>query len=390
MKKYLLFICVVILFGIKVEAKEKPEELYAQSAVLMDADTGRVLFEKNSESVKAMASTTKIMTCILALEHTPLNEVVTFSKNATIQPAVHLKASEGEQFYMEDMLYALMLESYNDVAVAVAETVAGSEVEFARMMNQKAKEIGCENTYFITANGLDAEDEVGFHSTTAKDLAKIMSYCVMDSPQKEKFLEITSRENYSFSNIARSKQYYCVNYNSYLSMNSEAISGKTGYTSKAGYCYVGAVESKGRTFVVALLACGWPNHKNYKWSDMKEMIAYAVEEYQLQQLPDEINQNIVLVRNGKSETGLYGKAEVEVVIENDEDEILLGDSEVLELEIELSEEIEAPVENGEVLGSAIYRIDGEVVAEYPVVSTKSVKRIDFYWIFSKMIELYLK
>ena len=389
MKKFLVIIGI-LLIGMEVEAKEKPEELYAQSAVLMDAVTGRVLFEKNGDSVKAMASTTKIMTCILALEHSELNDIVTFSKNATIQPAVHLQASEGERFYMEDMLCALMLESYNDVAVAIAETVAGSEIEFADMMNQKAQEIGCENTYFITANGLDAEDDKGFHSTTAKDLAKIMSYCVQNSPKKEVFLELTSRPNHAFYNIEGSKRYDCVNFNSYLTMNEEAISGKTGYTGKAGYCYVGAVESEGRTFVVSLLACGWPYHKNYKWQDMKEMIAYAVEEYELQEFPDKMGRETITVLNGEYEEGLYGLTRIPIEIENDNEKVLLGNTEELEVEIQLTEPVEAPVKQGETLGYAVYKINGDTVAEYPIVSMKSVKRIDFSWVFSKMIELYLK
>ena len=175
-----VFACILmfLLFNMNVEANEKPEELYAQSAVLMDADTGRVLFEKNGSEVKAMASTTKIMTCMLALEEMQGNEIVTFSKNASSQPKVHLGANAGEQFYLQDLLYSLMLESHNDVAVAIAETISGSVEAFANRMNEKAKEIGCEDTYFITPNGLDAQDENGMHSTSAVDLARIMSYCI--------------------------------------------------------------------------------------------------------------------------------------------------------------------------------------------------------------------
>ena len=169
---------ILLFLSIQVEAKEKPEELYAQSAVLMDADSGRVLFEKDGYSEKAMASTTKIMTCILALEEMQEGMSLTFSEYASSQPKVHLGANAGETFYIEDLLYSLMLESHNDVAVAIAEAISGSVEAFANKMNAKAKEIGCTDTYFITPNGLDAEDENGMHSTTAVDLARIMSYCI--------------------------------------------------------------------------------------------------------------------------------------------------------------------------------------------------------------------
>ena len=143
----------MLLFEITVHAKgEEPEQLYAQSAVLMDADSGRVLFEKNGQEQKAMASTTKIMTCILALEQGEIKEVVTVSENAVRQLRVHLGMQIKEKFYLEDLLYSLMLESHNDSAVAIAEHVGGSVKEFAKMMNEKAAEIGCQKTYFITPN----------------------------------------------------------------------------------------------------------------------------------------------------------------------------------------------------------------------------------------------
>ena len=126
-KRILVFILTcALLFGITSYAKEEePKQLYAQSAVLMDADSGRVLFEKNGYEQKAMASTTKIMTCILALEKGKPDQIVTVSENAARQPRVHLGMANGEQFYLRDLLYSLMLESHNDSAVAIAEQVGG-------------------------------------------------------------------------------------------------------------------------------------------------------------------------------------------------------------------------------------------------------------------------
>ena len=386
--KFFICIFVFFVFSMRVEAEDKPEELYAQSAVLMDADTGRVLFEKDGNAVKAMASTTKIMTCILALEEMDGEEIVLFSKYASAQPKVHLAASEGEHFYLKDLLYSLMLESHNDTAVAIAETVSGSVEAFAKKMNAKALEIGCTDTYFITPNGLDAQDEYGMHSTTAIDLARIMSYCINKSPSSEAFLEITGTMNYEFANLEGTRSYACSNKNTYLSMNSEAISGKTGYTSKAGYCYVGAVESDGRKFVVALLACGWPNHKNYKWQDMSEIIQYAVEEFELQELNTQIPLENVTVNHGVSEK-LFRKENLVVELQSVKKSVLLGKGEEIEYRVQQIKEVEAPVESGEQLGSVLYTLNGAVIAEYPILSRESIKRIDFFWIFSKIMELYL-
>ena len=199
---------------------DEPAELYARSAVLMDADSGRVLFGKDTDVVRPMASTTKIMTCILALEslREHPDQTIEVSDQAASQPKVHLGMQKGEVFYIKDLLYSLMLESHNDSAVAVAEGIAGSVEEFAKEMNAKAAEIGCKNTHFITPNGLDAEDEGGVHSTTAEDLAKIMRYCIMTSGEKETFLEVTRTKEYQFQDADRKRTFSCHNHNAFLDM----------------------------------------------------------------------------------------------------------------------------------------------------------------------------
>lgn len=146
--------------------------LSSDCALLMNADTGQIIYGKNENVAHANASTTKIMTCILALENCKLNEKVKFSPYAaSIEPS-KLYANAGEIFYLKDLLYSLMLPSHNDTAVAIAEHVSGSTAKFVKLMNKKAAEIGCTNTHFATPNGLDA----GYnHYTTASDLAKIAS-----------------------------------------------------------------------------------------------------------------------------------------------------------------------------------------------------------------------
>ena len=388
-KKWLMFLFVLVL-GIPVQAEE-PDELYAQSAVLMDAESGRVLFEKNGLDVKAMASTTKIMTCILALENADEKTEVTFSENAVRQPKVHLGASKGETFYLGDLLHSLMLESHNDSAVAIAEAVAGNVNKFANMMNRKAKDIGCENTYFITPNGLDAKDENGKHSTTAVDLARIMSYCIMKSPMRERFLEITATPQYSFTNIAGKKTYSCSNHNSFLNMMNEAISGKTGFTADAGYCYVGAVESDGRTFVVSLLACGWPNNKTYKWKDMKKLASYGIDNYDYRKIDELPLLGDILVEEGIPESGnLFDQAKVSVCVEKQEEPItvLVKESEEIEVQVQQEDSISAPVSSGEKIGQITYLLNGDVIARYPIVIENDVRKKDFAWTFSEILEMY--
>lgn len=173
------------------QTAETPEELsalYAASAVLMDGESGRILFEKNGGEIRPMASTTKIMTCILALEHLPEDTELSVSALAASQPEVRLGMREGETYVLKDLLHSLMLESHNDSAVAIAEAVSGTVEGFAELMNEKAEELGCSGTCFLTPNGLDAEKEEDgktlVHSTTAADLARIMRYCTMESPEK--------------------------------------------------------------------------------------------------------------------------------------------------------------------------------------------------------------
>ena len=186
---------LLLLFGSMPAAaarqESEPNQLFATAACLMDGDTGRVLFGKRETDPMAMASTTKIMTCILALENGGEQAVATASAQAAAAPKVHLGVYEGEQFLLGDLLYSLMLESHNDAAVMIAETIGGSIEGFAALMNEKAAVIGCTDTHFVTPNGLDASDAGGDHHTTAADLARIMRYCIKTSPKATEFLAVT-------------------------------------------------------------------------------------------------------------------------------------------------------------------------------------------------------
>lgn len=377
----------------KKETVQEALQLYAQAAVLMDADSGRVLYGKNADAVLPMASTTKIMTCILALEYGDPEQIAEASAYAAGMPKVKLYVKQGEKFRLKDLLYSLMLESHNDAAVVVAETVGGSVEKFAAMMNQKARDIGCYNTYFITPNGLDATvNETGkTHSTTAADLAKIMAYCVTDSPKKEEFLEITRTISYDFTDADGGRSFHCDNHNAFLGMMQEALSGKTGFTNNAGYCYVGALESEGRVFTVALLACGWPNNRSYKWSDMKKLAAYGMERYHYQDIYEEKAFADIPVQGGiAGESGTpWDRAYVGVTMGTEEESLpyLLCEEDKVEVKTRVETVLTAPVAEGAKVGDVSYYLNGELVRRYDLLAKEEVEKQSFLWILEYIVNL---
>ncbi|MGN0141097.1 MAG: D-alanyl-D-alanine carboxypeptidase family protein [Roseburia sp.] len=391
---FLLQSSVLVCASSAGEAADAPKEteLYAKSAVLMDGDSGRILYEKDGHTAMANASTTKIMTCIITLENCDLDSEVEVSSLAAGQPKVHLGMRAGQHFYLRDLLYGLMLESYNDCAVAIAEFVAGTTEGFAALMNDKAEEIGCEDTYFITPNGLDATDANGFHHTTAADLAKIMRYCIRTSEKAEDFLTITRTAQYSFCDIEGNSSYSCYNHNAFLQMMEGALSGKTGFTGNAGYCYIGALERDGRTYIVALLACGWPNNKSYKWADTKKLMNYGLEHFVKISLSDiEIDAGKLMpipVKNGQAET-IGGETSVvpRVVDDTGNLEVLLGKEEEITVTYQIAQSLQAPVEEGAYIGKITYLLGGETLKECRVEAANGVEKIDFFWCLERVTDL---
>ncbi|RHG52132.1 D-alanyl-D-alanine carboxypeptidase [Ruminococcus sp. AF24-32LB] len=366
-------------------AIEEPSELHALSAVLMDGDSGRVLYEKDGKTPLANASTTKVLTCIVALESSPGDDYVQVSRNAASQPEVRLGLQKGEQYYLEDLLYSLMLKSHNDTAVAIAEHCGGTVEGFARMLNRKAKQIGCKDTYFITPNGLDAQDENDKHHTTAEDLALIMRYAI----KNKTFLHISQTRDYTFSEITGKRTFSVHNANALLDMMDGVLAGKTGYTSQAGYCYVCAWEEEGKTFVVSLLGCGWPNHKTYKWSDTKKLLSYGAYNYDYETYWQEPHTSKILVTDGVENMQnigekVYLRGKCSVTSEDREKEILLKKGEAVTCKTEIPQKVSAPVLKGEKLGRIAYYLDGKLIDFYPVYAERSVEKISFKWYTEKV------
>ena len=361
------------------EAADSPGSLYALSAVLMDGESGRILYEKDGETPRPNASTTKVMTCILALENGAGDDYVMVSDKAAAQPDVQLGMREGEQYYLEDLLYSLMLMSHNDTAVAIAEHIGGSTEGFAGMMNEKAKEIGCTDTYFITPNGLDAEDEKGVHHTTARDLALIMRYAI----RSETFLKITQTREYSFTDLDEKREFSVHNTNALLTMTDGVLSGKTGFTSDAGYCYVGALRRDKRTFIVALLACGWPNNKSYKWSDMRTLMTYALDHYQYKTFEIELPVRQIFINNGikaRSDTIDYpGKNGTKIPLTANLTPVsfLLKEDETISVDYEIPDQLDAPVRKGMQVGRIRCTLNDKLIREYPVYTTQNAEKRTF-------------
>lgn len=373
----------------QADEEETPEELaqlYARSAVLMGADSGRVLFEKDGKTARPIASTTKIMTCILALEEGKPDLVCSVSEKAASQPEVRLGVREGETYLLEDLLYSLMLESHNDSAVVIAENTAGSVEAFAGLMNKKAEEIGCQDTYFITPNGLDASDEGGTHSATAEDLARILRYCIMESPKREAFLTVTRTDSYSFTDLSGQRSFSLQNHNAFLSMMEGALTGKTGFTTDAGYCYVGALENGGHTFIVALLACGWPNNKGYKWEDTKKLMQYGINHYQYETITLDPSLPSLPVSGGAPPSGSLGSDALALLSsEPFQKELLMAGEEAVTAQVKLPAELDAPVEEGQEVGEILYRIGEFEVGRQKVEAAISVPERDLLWCLDQII-----
>ncbi len=353
------------------EEPQKPK-LNSLSALLMDGENNRVLYEENGYQKMPMASTTKIMTCIIALEKGNMEDVVTVSSYAAKMPDVQLHIRPGEEYYLKDLMYSLMLESHNDVAVAIAEHVGGTVEGFATMMNDKARSLECNNTNFVTPNGLDAEG----HYTTAKDLAIISSYAI----QNKDFIDITNTASYQFHDLKNRRNFSVSNKNKFLYMMDGAIGVKTGFTGKAGYCFVGAIKRLDRTLISVVLGCGWPPSKGLKWTDTKRLMTYGIENYQKKQIFEVKELNPVFVDKGQtSHIGLAMKGDLN---------LLLRDDESVRIEYSIPKILSAPQNKGSKVGFAKYYINDILYTIIPIYTTDESIKIDYKFCFMRILKLW--
>lgn len=371
LKKMIFFMC--LMFSVNCYGADNTPDVNALSAVLIDADTGRVLWGKNENEPMAMASTTKIMTAIIALENSDIQDKVTISKNATLAPPVKMHLQQGEELTLEQLLYALLMQSSNDAAVAIAEKVGGSVENFCLMMNKKAMELGCTDTEFVTPNGLDK----GNHHSTAKDMALIGAYAI----KNEEFIRISNTQNVSFT--SNKKNYSIVNKNQLLNSYNGAIGIKTGFTGKAGHCFVGAAKRGNVTLVSVVLASGWGTAgKAKKWSDTREILNYGFDNYKKYSIIGD-NTDICVDKAKVSKTVLEYKNSIELLLNENERNSIKFENSVPDM-------IEAPINEGDKIGIGKIYVGNEKVAEVDIIATENIEKHSLGNSFNKIIKDWIK
>lgn len=265
---FILAITLLVLFFVQVPfpAAASPE-IVGEAAVLIDATNGQVLFEKNPHRKMFPASTTKILTAIIALEKGRMSDIVTIPEEACSIEGSAIGLQEGERISLEDLLYSLMLSSGNDAAVAIACHIGGSVKGFARMMNDKASDIGAMNSHFNNPNGLPDPG----HYTTAYDMALISRYAM----QNQKFREIVSTKIEIIERVVPGAQTYLQNHNKLLWQYDGATGIKTGYTVDAGQCLAASASRQGRELIAVVMNSKGANI----WTDTKKILDYGFEEF---------------------------------------------------------------------------------------------------------------
>ena len=326
----------------------------AKGAVLIDADSGRILFGQNENEPLPMASTTKVMTALLALEHARLDEKVTASKNASGVPGTSIYLSVGETLSMEHLLYGLMLRSGNDAAVAIAEHIAGSVPDFAELMNARAAELDAD-AHFVNPHGLDADG----HRISALGLARVMR-AALAYPE---FRAIVGTRRKIIPWVGNEYSRVLENKNRLLKTYEGIIGGKTGFTNRAGRCLVFAAEREGLTLVGAVLNCP-------TWFDTAtRMLDYGFENYRVERACAQGEAvGVVPVRNGLADA-------VSAVAERDLSAAVPIGGQV-ERTLALAEAVQAPVRAGTALGTAQIKSDGVVIAQCDLVAAADVERRD--------------
>lgn len=377
MKKCVIFLCAILLMQQNVYSDEiKLPDVEALGAIIIDANTSRVLWGRNEHTPLANASTTKIMTAIVALENGNLNDIVRVSSNAAATPEVKMYLKTGEEIKLEYLIYALMLQSSNDAAVAIAEHIAGDVKTFCNMMTQRAKELGAKNTVFETPNGLDK----GEHHSTAYDMALIAKHAL----SIKKFVEISNTPAIrAESNV---KPYDIVNKNRLLREFEGANGVKTGFTGKAGHCFVGAAKRDNMQLITVVLGSGWGNKgKEQKWIDTKQLLNYGFNNYKYE----------VLVEKGKKAGSItVDRSKTEEIEVNFKDGCILPinkeEKDKVNIAVEVPTVLRAPVEANQEIGVAKVYLDKDLFAEIPILTKEGAERHDLKTSLERVINNWLE
>ena len=332
----------------------------ATSAILVDADSGRVLYEQNADAKMLIASTTKILTALVAIREGDLNQVVTVKREATLTEGSSMYLKEGEQLTLETLLYGLLLCSGNDAAVAIADAVGGSQAGFVKLMNETARELGMEHSSFANPNGLDDED----HYSTARDMAKLACAAV----NNETLMRIASTRTVTIGGRTMT------NHNKLLSYMDGCIGLKTGYTKAAGRTLVSCAERNGQRLVAVTLQDG------NDWADHQALYEYGFATYPAKRaavLGQAVSR--APVQGGQCGTvSLVAAASFSWPV---------AAGERLETRIDLDEPLTAPVKAGTQVGQAVFLLDGAEVGRVDLLCGETAwPKLESAW---KMLKLAL-
>lgn len=348
------------------EHKEQGFSTSARSAVLYQPETGAFLYSKNADERLPMASTTKIMTALVAIENSNPSDIVAIDDSAIGVEGSSAYLKVGDVLTMDELLYALLLQSANDAAVAIACHVGGDIESFSAMMNDKAKELGLTNTNFTNPHGLDNEE----HYTTARELAIIASAAL----ENEKFKEIVSTYKKSFVSEERSRTY--VNHNKLLYLYDGCVGVKTGFTKRSGRCLVGAAEKDGLCFISVTLDA--PSD----WNDHSAMLNFGFESLERVCFAEEYDYIYKIPVIG-------GESEYITVVNTEGADVIMKKGEYnAEEHIKLVRYTVAPINRGDILGEIIFTIDGKEMARLPIVATESIKKKESDGFLSKIISIF--
>ncbi len=357
--KIILFSLILVLAKTTSALAMQGPNLRASSAILMDFTTGKVIFTKNSSERRAPASTTKIITALVALERGDLSRKITTSQNASKMDGSSIWLAPGEEHTLEELLYAVLLNSGNDASVAIAEGLAGSEDKFAAWMNEKAKTIGAKNTCFKNSNGLP---ESG-HYSTAYDLALITRHALHNPV----FAEIVKTKKKAIEWPGREYDRLMVNHNKLLWRYEFADGVKTGYTRQAGKCLVASATKNGQQLIAVVL------NSKQMYEDSKELFEYGFNNYQLLTVIESEQKigSISVVEGVDDQVPVLSHRPVTLVIPR-------GQEDQVQVKVEIPDSISAPVERLQEVGELEVKIGAKVIETVPVVTAADVPKEGFW------------
>ncbi|MGI6202738.1 MAG: D-alanyl-D-alanine carboxypeptidase family protein [Eubacteriales bacterium] len=350
----LLAVAAALPATVCAHAETSPPSVSARSAILIETSTGRVLFEKDADTRRPMASTTKIMTTVVALENGDLNERVVIPSTAVGIEGSSIYLYTDEELTLGELLYAVMLESANDAATAVAIEIAGSVAAFAELMNRKAAELGMANTCFANPHGLDHEN----HYTTARDLATLTRYAM----QNPIFREICATRRKTIPLRDGGGVRLLLNHNRLLRLYPYAIGVKTGFTKRSGRCLVSAAERDGVELVAVTL------NASDDWNDHTAMLEYGFSQLECVTLAEAGTLSYALPVVGGTSPYVFvnNLRTVTAVLPKERGEITC--------ELRLKNFYYAPVLKSQPLGKAVWHCDGNTIAECELTASFDIPR----------------